>query len=251
MIYFKMFGDFKVFVDGKEVETKNNKNLKLLFYIISSRKSYIPKEEIYDVFWNNFTRDYARKNLNVQMYNLKKTYLFLEDVIKNYRENIYIDRDKISSDYEFFMDNIGSNSLKALKVYSGDFLEGYDDDWIVEKRKQCRKLANLALYFYNEEAKKVEILLEIQKDMREKPYVILFLNEIKNLRMRKGDFLLNLENGSLVLLEKGNKTFSQAVDGFLKRSGIEHAKVLNEDEALNLINFKNSDKEEKIYEENL
>ncbi|MBB6063355.1 two-component SAPR family response regulator [Thermosipho japonicus] len=240
MIFFKLFGDFKIFVDGKQIIIKNNKNLKLLFYIISSRKTYISKEEIYEIFWKNMTRSYARKNLNVQMYNLKKTYEFLKDVIKNYRENIHIDRDKISSDYEFFMDNIEKNSLKALKVYSGDFLEGYEDDWIIEKRKQCRKLANLALYFHTEETKKIEALLEIQKDMREKPYVILFLNEIKKFRMRKGDFLLNLENGALVLLEKGNKTVSQVVNGFLKRSGIEHAKILNEDEALNLINFKNS-----------
>lgn len=248
MVYFKLFGDLEIYNENEKVEIKPTKGLKLLLYFVISQKTLFPKEEIYKVFWNGYPVDYARKNLNVHIYKLRKDYTFLEKILINNRDNVFFDRKYISSDYDIFMENVMIKFPKAFKVYDGELLEGFDDDWIIEKRKQCKKMFRLSLMIHRTFFYKIKSILEVQSKMRKNAFSILLVKDIKNIKLRKGDLVLELNEGYLLLLENGEKDSKEVINGFIRRTNAEVISILDEDNALYLIErIKGVNLYEKIY----
>ncbi|ABR30725.1 hypothetical protein [Thermosipho melanesiensis] len=214
----------------KKIDIKPTKYLKIFLYIILSNKEAISKEEIYKVFWG----ENARKNLNVQIYSLKKS-LPLGDVLQNHRDFITINKNAIKSDYYEFFKYIGKNPKKIEKIYRGELLENFSDKWIIEKRNLCQKLFKLQIEKFKNLFNKISFLIEQISKMRSKPYIILFTPNIKKTSLRKGDMVLNLHKGHLLIIENNNNNPEYVIKGFTKRVNLKNFKILNEYEALKLI----------------
>ncbi|WP_448376163.1 hypothetical protein [Fervidobacterium sp.] len=252
MIYVKLFGDWKVYKDGVEIlEFKSKKALKILFYAILTERSRISVEEIVKIFWPRYELDYARKNLNAQLYYIRKDLDIPDYYLKNEREYLYIEQNFFKSDYKEFMEATKLGDVRKLELlYTGILLDGLTDEWIIKYRFKCQKIYEEAtksigisektkeLY---ETVNKLGIIFQHQMLTREKYFIPVLIRKkhvCQEIKLRRGDFLLDSETECLVVLERGEKSYYDVVKGFLDRIKVnfEDIQLLNETEVLNWIN---------------
>lgn len=239
MIYLKLFGEWGIFVDGKKIEKiTSQKALKLLFFIYLTKRKMISIDEVADIFWNGYNREYVRKNINAQLYYIRKDLQMDARYLSNKRNYIFIERTIFLSDYDSFLELIEQDkSIDDLeRLYTGELLESFDEKWIIKYRRWLKTLY--------EERKEIErrgvnryiierikATLELQKNLREKIFVSILINDerfkeiVKNVNMRQGDIVLNIQNGTLILLEKANKSSEEIIEGFSRRANIPHEKI--------------------------
>jgi len=246
MVYIEFFGDWNVYKDGIRVdEFKSKKALKILFYLLLSERSRVSVDGIIRTFWAGYEKDYARKNLNAQLYYIRKDLDIPDNYLKNEREYIYIEQTFFKSDYQEFMKASYLGDTETVrKVYRGVLLEGMDDDWIKKYRLKCQKIyeevmrtsksivGNVAEIF-----QKLNIILQHQMITREKYFIPIAIKKEyvpKRFIVRRGDIILDLDREILVVLERGSKSYDEVIKGFLSRIKVnfDSIELLSEDETL-------------------
>ncbi|AMW33183.1 hypothetical protein NA23_07995 [Fervidobacterium islandicum] len=258
MIYIKFFGDWKVYKDGNEFNSfKSKKALKLLFYLLLSSRSKVSIEELIRTFWSGYSSEYARKNLNTQLYYIRRDLGIPYKYLRNERDFVFIDHSYFQSDYNDFIKAIeNADTRKVSEVYSGILLDGLEDDWIRKHRIKCQKLYEELLKMSSESRTegykgvseliaKAKVLIEHQKITREKYFIPVELPKMeccKEIRVRKGDIIFDLSDKLLIILERGVKSFDDTVRGFAKRLGIDLSEIniLTEEDVLNILSSFNS-----------
>ncbi|AFG35676.1 LOW QUALITY PROTEIN: hypothetical protein Ferpe_1617 [Fervidobacterium pennivorans DSM 9078] len=250
MLYIKFFGAWKVYKNGSEFnDFTSRKALKILFYILLSDRSKVSVEELLRTFWPGYTYEYSRKNLNAHLYYIRRDLEIPYDYLKNERDYVSINLSYFPSDYSEFMKAIdNADEKKASELYTGFLLDGLEDDWIRKHRAKCQRLYEELLKIssktqekntkvYSSTLLKVKILLEHQKTTREKYFIPLALKKdyVKEIKVRKGDIVLDLGDKLFLILERGTKRPEEVIFGFAKRLGVDlsHVIFLSEEDVLN------------------
>lgn len=199
MIYIKFFGDWKVYSNGKEMkEFKSRKALKIFFYLLLTGRTRVSVNELFRTFWAGYSLDYAKKNLNTQLYYLRNDLKIPKEYLSGEREFVYIAQDYFQSDYKEFLEAIESVDLeKAKQIFSGPLLEGISDEWVKKYRVNCQRMFDELLFTYesnliSERNKFIRLksILEHQMVTRERYFIPLLIRTEKNVTfsVRKGDF---------------------------------------------------------------
>ncbi len=164
-IRISLFGEFKLTIDGHEVDSsiwKTRKISGILKYILSRPNKLVSRETLATVFWPNSNSKAAFTSLRVALFDLRKTLAALELAIDG--ENPLIGEDKrgffvcnpkfVKSDaYEF--SNLYEKSFKEdltkkdrymifrqmAELYKDDYFAGeYFEEWVEVQREQYRSI---------------------------------------------------------------------------------------------------------------
>lgn len=165
-LHIKCFGKFGVVAGEEEVKFRTEKARELLAFLIDNKGSDVSRSKIIDSLWEDFEGDRAVTHLNTTLYYVKKALLPYGIQINimydagNYRVAV----EKISCDYlqfsEFILTAgaISSYNIfdyeKAVELYSGEYLAGWDFEWAAGKRLQLeedyiRLLLAISNYYRN------------------------------------------------------------------------------------------------------
>ncbi|MCF8069488.1 MAG: hypothetical protein K9L30_12965 [Desulfobacterales bacterium] len=153
------FGDFKIFVDGKQIPVsvfdRQKKLAQILKQLIIYRDQGLPKEIIMDTYWEGYNLKSAQDNLNSLLYRLRKLFgaghIFFSsesDNIRLLKEKCWIDIDDFEKYYrqgkKFFQKGDYPEALKnfepAIALYKDDFMiNDLYDDMIINTREALKK----------------------------------------------------------------------------------------------------------------
>lgn len=169
-----LFGSFRVYQDDMPVlDWTNNKSGSLFKFLLSRRQEKIAKEVLMDTFWPNATPDAARNNLNVTIYNLRKTlrdgyhdfsHILFRDgyYLLNPEMHIWVDVDAFEKNIQEAreherngrFDQAIQNYHAAEDLYQGEYLsEDRYEDWPIAKRQTYQErylelLDTLSRYYF-------------------------------------------------------------------------------------------------------
>jgi len=185
----KLLGERDVQLADNKIEFPYKKVEALFYYLIVEKK--ISRSKVASLLWGNMTDSKAKKNLRNALYQLKKS--ITEDIFKKSGSStLHLNKDKydFKIDLEQFMKN--DSLKKSLKVYNGDFLEGFllkrspsFNDWIIDNRNYYQQL-------YIEKLKKrIENLESREKNEKAINYLqdLIKVDEFNEMAYRK---LMNL-----------------------------------------------------------
>lgn len=116
----KLFGIPETTIDGRKIMFPFKKAEALFYYLIVKKQAF--RDTLADLFWGSQDEEMAKKNLRNAIYIINKT--FSEDVLISPKRSIVMLNDKIefSTDLDVFLK---SDESESIKVYSGEFLEGF------------------------------------------------------------------------------------------------------------------------------
>ncbi|MGN0159826.1 MAG: response regulator [Lachnospiraceae bacterium] len=119
-VYFQIFGNFEVFIDGQPVRFKYDLTKEMLAYLVDRRGVLCTSGEIMAILWgDNYSTSYFRSLIK----DLKDTFsgVGCEDIIIRQRGKIGIDRGKVDCDYYDWLDG----KIYAVNLYQGEYMAQY------------------------------------------------------------------------------------------------------------------------------
>lgn len=181
-----LFNGFRICIAGeedRELKLRSPKTEELFAYIIY--KGRTNREEIVDTLWEGLDFDKALKNINSNMYYIRKALSLsgVEDCIKTGKREIRIDMSRITCDLFEFEGLIKKNKVavikdgsiyeKVISLYSGGFLKGKGYEWAQEKARNLEKdyieLLEEAAQFYIECEQPQRALVKLHKIIETNP----------------------------------------------------------------------------------
>lgn len=142
VITFKTLGSLNIILKGEKIPSsaflKRRRIQDLLILLIIKRKSLLRKEVIFNLFWENYSEQSKKDNLNSLIYRLKKLFGMNNSFLTIDRNSIALDPQSIVVDVDTFSEGISKaealenkgyyeealqQSLAALEMYGGDFFE--------------------------------------------------------------------------------------------------------------------------------
>jgi len=160
------FGTLHLKIDGQDIpgfDLNRQKMLsRLLKFLVVHRKSYVPKEIIYETFWKNYPISSARTNLHNLLFRMRNLLgikcNFIEsegDNIRLLKDAYWLDADVFENYYsqgkKWLQKNDNSTALQmfeaAAELYKGDFID-FDiyDDLINNERAFLKKKFQFILH---------------------------------------------------------------------------------------------------------
>ncbi len=178
------FGKFRVFAGGQEVGDKlwkTRKSKYMFAYLATNAGRDIPDEKVMDIFWPDHEPEKARQSLYAALSHMRKA---LEAVNSGENDRVVLARKgfyKFNNDRSYFFDvqeferlyEQGQARLrdgrddeamvafqKAEALYTGEFMEGYYEDWAVfireeQEMKYSEMLEQLMEHFFEKERHQV------------------------------------------------------------------------------------------------
>jgi len=172
------FGKFRVFLGDQEVGEKlwkTRKSKYLFAYLACQAGRDVPDEKVMDLFWPDHEPDKARQSLYAALSHMRKA---LEAVFPGESDRVVLARKgfyKFNADRNYFFDMVEFQRLsdqgqarikegredeamvafqKAETLYTGEFMEGYYEDWAVFIREELdmrytEMLQTLMDHFYD------------------------------------------------------------------------------------------------------
>lgn len=157
-----LLGMFHIHHDGWSVETKICRATRsLLAYLVLFRERIHAREVLAGLFWGDHSEDRARSCLSTALWRLRKvleprgipkgTYLVAPssgEIAFNQESNHWIDvaifekqtRKILARPYQLLKDSDVRELENTLKLYTGDLLEGFYDEWALSERERLRSL---------------------------------------------------------------------------------------------------------------
>ena len=197
------FNGFKVYTagdEGREIRLRSPKTEELFAFIVY--KGTTNREEIVDTLWEGLDFDKALKNINSNMYYIRKAMSLngIDDCIKTGKREISIDMSRMTCDLFEFEGLIKKNKLAGIKdgsiyekvigLYSGGFLKGKGYEWALEKARNLEKdyieLLEEAARFYMECGQPQRALVKLNKIIETNPLREDIHNQIILLYMELG-----------------------------------------------------------------
>ncbi len=142
----RCFGRFGVNSGSEEVRFRTEKAEELLSYLIDSKSGLVSRSKILDNLWADFEGDRAITHFNTTLHYVKKALLQygIQISILYDRGSYRLDTEGINSDYIEFCSfaekheaatwqNI-SRFEEIVKLYTGEYLLGWEYDWVAGKR---------------------------------------------------------------------------------------------------------------------
>lgn len=151
-IRLSLFNGFKIFTTGpeiREIKLRSPKTEELFAFIL--HKGTTNRDEIVDALWEGLDFNKALKNINSNIYYIRKTLSIygLEDCIKTGKKEIGIEAFRIDCDFFEFERLVRKSKIagkrnisiyeRAIELYSGSFLNGKGYEWALEKARNLEK----------------------------------------------------------------------------------------------------------------
>lgn len=151
-IKLSLFNGFKIFTTGpeiREIKLRSPKTEELFAFILY--KGTTNRDEIVDALWEGLDFNKALKNINSNIYYIRRTLSIygLEDCIKTGKKEIGIETFKIDCDLFEFDRLVRKSKIaskrdisiyeRAIELYSGSFLNGKGYEWASEKARNLEK----------------------------------------------------------------------------------------------------------------
>jgi two-component SAPR family response regulator len=163
-IKIRCFGRFDVMAGSDSIRFRTDKAAELLAFMIDSKGTLVSRSKIIDSLWGDFEGDRALIHFNTTLYYVKKAFQSsnIPISIQYDRGSYLLNMNGIDCDYIKFWDffeNLafpGWEDVKKMEetasLYAGDYLTGWESDWVVVKRLQTEEryialLHSLAEYY--------------------------------------------------------------------------------------------------------
>lgn len=233
MIDIKMFGkNFGIYNDGERILLRSKKAEYILYYLILNFKRKIFVSEILREFFDGYDESYSRKNLNTLLYMIRRGLNITKNDLRIEKNLVFLELSKLNCDYVQFQrllekKNSSKNKEQLLKLYTGELLEGLNEEWVLPFRELCEMQVLVLTQELNKEnletaesfielpskneismdlAMKMIVINKKRRNPMFYPFVIRTSIDIKN-NIRKSDFYVKLsKNTYLVLFEVGSLT---------------------------------------------
>lgn len=164
----RLLGTFSLTIDGMPVHRwRAGKARNLFQYLLVHRGRVVLRDKLYEVLWPESAWSPSSSSLKVAMHPLRQILNVKSDGTGGYGVRIVwqdfgyaLHADRIWLDVEEFearvkagraadqagdADTAMTHYAEAMDMYTGDFLAGESDDWVIEQREWCRSLALRAL----------------------------------------------------------------------------------------------------------
>lgn len=151
-IFIRCFGRFTVNNGMEEVKFRTEKAEELLAFLIDRRESFISRNEIIDSLWADFDGERSLIHFNTTLHYVKKALLsYGFRVPLTYERGGYkFDMSSIDCDYlkiSMFLEDTKTPRQETIlqyeeiaSLYKGEYLSGYDYDWVEIRRLQLENL---------------------------------------------------------------------------------------------------------------
>lgn len=163
-IKIRCFGRFNVTAGLNTIRFRTEKAVELLAFLIDSIGNTVSRSKIIDSLWGDFEGDRALIHFNTTLYYVKKAFqsCSVPISIQYDRGSYLLNTDAIDCDYVKFWDFFentefpGWEDVKKMeqtaRLYAGEYLSGWESDWVVVKRLQTEEryialLHSLAEYY--------------------------------------------------------------------------------------------------------
>ena len=136
------FGNFEVFVDGKQVKFARERAKELLAYLVDRNGAMCNSNEIIPVLWQDREPNKSLKQqVRNLIYDINKSFkkYDIQDIIIRENYTVGIDKEKVDCDYYDFQ----LGDPKALQSFRGEYMRQYSEwSYVME--------SNLQKYFYED-----------------------------------------------------------------------------------------------------
>jgi len=163
-IKIRCFGRFNVTAGSNTIRFRTDKAAELLAFLIDSRGNTVSRSKIIDSLWGDFEGDRALIHFNTTLYYVKKAFQSCDISISiQYDRGSYLlNAEGVDCDYVTFwsfFENTefpGWEDVKRMeemaRLYAGEYLSGWESEWVVVKRLQTEEryialLHSLAEYY--------------------------------------------------------------------------------------------------------
>lgn len=163
-IKIQCFGRFNVKAGADTIRFRTEKSEELMAFMIDNRGSSISRSKILDNLWGDFEGDRALIHFNTTLYYVKKAFQAhnIPISIQYDRGSYLLDIGGIDCDYIQFCSFFDSTKFpgwedvpkmeETANLYIGEYLVGWESNWVVIKRLQMQEkyialLVSLAEYY--------------------------------------------------------------------------------------------------------
>lgn len=231
MIKISLFGGFQVSKKSRKVNKIGSiKATELLKYFCLNKNKKLNILDIYEIFWEDFDEDSARKNLNSTLYYIRKNLgITKESLYLNHHHCCFCPED-VEIDIETFEEKVNqaekSSSLEekldilleAEKIYKGKLLPENDfDNWTENQRE----------YFVKTYVNVLSKISDIYESFEDNEKAYFYLEKAFNYDKNRDDIWLKLislhiKNNKYIeakkLYQEYEKMFDLIDQGFMKSS---------------------------------
>ncbi len=152
MLRLNLLGGFSAKCDeAGPVRVASTKGVALLAYLALSSPRAQTRDRLIDLLWTEQTRERGRNNLRQTTARLRRAFASIPDFLVVTGDTVSLNDAQVSSDVTDFLNLSQSTELperiRALDVYSGDFLAGFHidsyafDEWILLERQRLTDTA--------------------------------------------------------------------------------------------------------------
>ncbi len=235
------FGGLSFYKRSEKVDDKlwqKKKRKMILAYLLLSPGKQLTKDQIVDIFYPDTPFESVENIFYQSISRIRKILSLNNEETKGKHNSMIIYKDKVLSqdpDFMYYIDSVEFEELckkagasntkndekidlykKALDLYEGNFMEGYYDDWVEEKRQ------SLTNKFYNASTN----LLELLSKQKRNNEIITYANKVLNtdkLNEYAYEELIrsHIENSNKNAAEK---TYKDMMRNFRKETGDEPEK---------------------------
>ena len=175
----RCYGRFCASIGEEEIKFRTEKAEELLAFLINCRSGFISRSKILDSLWADFDGDRAMIHFNTTLHYVKKALLLsgIEISIQYDHGSYRINMDNLYCDYlQFctFAENTGiigrDNILEceeALALYAGEYLSGWDYEWVAGKRLLLEEKFIELLLKMTEYYKRIKNYSKVEKWLKE------------------------------------------------------------------------------------
>jgi DNA-binding SARP family transcriptional activator len=221
----KLLGDFRVFQDGHDISDSFSERIRLLFsFLLINSETSIPRKKIAYTFWPDSTESQARTNLRNLLHRLRKSLQLADTLFEYGTQDIRVCSDAlINLDVHNFLSYLASanSSLnisdrisylqEGTRIYSGELLPDFYEDWILKKREELNHLYINALLdqsaLLEDNRQYKEAIQVINQLIRNDP-----LNEVAYQNSMRLHALNNDRTGALKIYHTCTKILRQELD---------------------------------------
>jgi len=120
------------------------KSQSLLAYLIIQRHQSHPRSRLIGMFWGDRPEQKARRSLSTALWHIRRCFPAHDPIQSTVHEVQFVFSGELILDIELLENHAAqveiANLQNAVNLYSGNFLDGFYDDWIVNERYRLQSL---------------------------------------------------------------------------------------------------------------
>jgi DNA-binding SARP family transcriptional activator/predicted ATPase len=149
MLKLQLFGQSRIWLDGRQIKINRRKSRGVVYYLAASQRP-VQRQQLIDLFWIDLSRKSAQQTLRTTLHGLHQS---LGDALEVEETNVHL-TDDAQVDVRSFENIMNVKDIKlvelekGLELFQGDFLQDFYlpdsaafEDWVIVQREQYRRMA--------------------------------------------------------------------------------------------------------------